>query len=257
VLNAFQNLTIVAAILAGSIAFLWGLQRVWPNERRRPHNDLIGWQVTVLGTTYAVIVGFMLYTVWTDFQLADGNAEAEANCLVNLARSAEGFSNTQRLEVQNLARGYVDTMLADEWPAMNSLRFSPESHRIIQQLWATMTQVQAHNASEQTNLDHALTELSDMTMHRRLRELQALSSLPGILWAVLIVGAVMTIVSACLFGSAEFKLHLVQVAMLAAILSLALVAIADINRPFQGAVHVSPTGFIHAREAINDLKTAH
>lgn len=131
-LSTLQNIAVVAVILAGSIAFLWVLQIVWPNDRRRPHNDLIGWQVTVLGTTYAVIVGFMLYTVWTEFQMADGNAEAEANCLVNLARSAEGFSIDQRLEVQNLALGYVDTMLADEWPAMNRLTFSPESRRIIQ-----------------------------------------------------------------------------------------------------------------------------
>ena len=33
--------------------------------KRRTYNDIIGWQVSVLGTTYAVILGFMLYTVWS------------------------------------------------------------------------------------------------------------------------------------------------------------------------------------------------
>lgn len=83
--------------------------------------------------------------------------------------------------------------------------------------------------------------------------MEAIASLPGILWAVLITGAVITIVSACLFGSVEFKLHMIQVVMLAVVLSLLLVAIADINRPFQGSVRVSPAGFERARAAITDL----
>jgi hypothetical protein len=131
--------------------------------------------------------------------------------------------------------------------------FSPESNRNIQQLWAVITKVEVHTTSEQTSLDHALTELYEMTNHRRLRELEAIASLPGILWAVLIAGAAITIISSCLFGSIEFRLHFIQVVMLAMLLSLVLVAIADINRPFQGSVHVSPAGFERARDALLDL----
>src|SRR5690242_19450223 len=98
-------------MVAASLGFLLLLYRVWPVEQRRPHNDLIGWQITVLGTTYAVVVGFMLYAVWTAFELADGNAEAEANCLVNVARSAQGLRDAERQEIENLVREYVDQML--------------------------------------------------------------------------------------------------------------------------------------------------
>ncbi len=252
-LNTYQSVVIVLAIIAGSVAFLWILQRIWPTEQRRQHNDLIGWQVTVVGTTYAVILGFMLYTVWTNFEIAEGNAEAEANSLVSLARSAKGLPDASRQRIQDLAAGYVDIMLNDEWPAMDRGTFSPESHRNIEQLWTAVTKAEVHTASEQISLDHALTELYEMTNHRRLRELESIANLPGVLWAVLITGAVITIVSACLFGSVEFKLHLIQVVMLAMLLSLVLVAIADINRPFQGSVHVSPAGFERARQALADL----
>lgn len=253
VLNTYESIVIVLAIIAGSVAFLWILQQIWPTEQRRQHNDLIGWQVTVVGTTYAVILGFMLYTVWTNFEIAEGNAEAEANSLVSLARSAKGLPSTAAQKIRDLARAYVSIMLTDEWPAMNRGAFSPESSRNIQQLWTAVTRAEVHTASEQTSLDHAFAELYEMTNHRRLRQLEAKASLPGILWAVLIAGAVVTIISACLFGSVEFKLHLIQVVMLALLLSLVLVAIADINKPFQGSVHVSPVGFERAREALADL----
>jgi Protein of unknown function (DUF4239) len=252
-LNTIESILLVLFIVSASLALLFLIRRLWPIEQRRPHNDLIGWHITVLGTTYAVIIGFMLYAVWTNFELASGNAEAEADSLVNMARAADGLPDGPRQEVQKLAVDYVDVMLAKEWPAMSRLQFAPESGSIVDALWAALSRVQT-TTSQQTSLDHAYTELSQMSAHRRLRQLQVVADLPGILWAVLCAGGCVTIVSACLFGSIDFRLHFVQVALLALILSLVLVAIADINRPFQGGVHIAPFAFTHARATIADLQ---
>ena len=69
------------------------------------HNDLIGWQLSVLGTTYAVIVGFMLYTVWINFGAADLNADAEANSLVNVYRLSYGLARGTRGKPQRTGAG--------------------------------------------------------------------------------------------------------------------------------------------------------
>jgi hypothetical protein len=240
-------------MVGGSLAFLLLVHHVWPADQRKPHNDLIGWQITVLGTTYAVIIGFMLYAVWTTFELASENAEAEANCLVNVVRSAQGLPEPQRQEVQNLAGQYVNLMLTQEWPDMSRVMISHDAEGTVRELWAVITKTETRNSTEQTSRDHAFTELSRMTEHRRFRHLQVVSALPGILWAVLIAGAIVTILSACLFGGADLKLHLIQVGALALMLSLVLVAIADINRPFQGSVHVPPIGFEHARATLEQM----
>jgi len=238
------------------LAFLLLLRHIWPTEQRIRHNDIIGWQVSVIGTTYAVIIGFMLYAVWTTFQQADGNAEAEANALLNVVRAAQGLPNGQRQQIEDLCSEYVTVMLTQEWPAMTQSSVSPMSRRVVQRLWAAVMGSDVHNGLQQTSLDHTLTELSNMTEHRRVRQLQVRSYMPGILWTVLIAGAVATIVSACLFGSQDFRLHLIQVLMLSSVLSLILVAIADINRPFQGSVRVSAAGFEHARDALDSMKAA-
>jgi hypothetical protein len=256
VLDTSQSIAIVIAIVAGSVSFLGLLHRVWPNEQRKLHNELIGWQVTVLGTTYAVIVGFMLYAVWTDFQAANSNAEAEANSLTNVVRTAEGLPAEQRQQIVDLARGYAEVMLSQEWPAMARVQVSPASHEIMVRLWRVVATTKVTDAGEQTSLDHTLTELSELAKHRRARQLDVDSSLPPILWGVLIVGAIVTIVSACMFGSADFKVHFLQVFMLSLLVALALVAIADINRPFQGSVHVPPSGFERARAVLAAISAA-
>lgn len=246
VLNFYQDAVIIFLCTAGALGFWWLLQKLWPKDMRSRHNDLIGWQLSILGTTYAVIIGFMLYAVWTNFELADVNAETEANCVVNLYKLADGMPAEQRQKVQALSRDYVDAVLNHDWPNMdrNAQNFD-DSHRVIEQLWSVVLPA-TQSTSGAVVMDHAMTELRGMTEHRRLRELESMSQLPGILWTVLVVGAVITIMSSCMFGTDNNLLHALQVAMLTLMLTLVLVAVADINRPFQGAVHVEPHGFVRA-----------
>jgi len=257
VLTFLQDVIIVLAAIAGSLAFWWFMRWVWPPEQRRIHNEITGWQISVLGTTYAVIIGFMMFAAWADFRAADQNAVAEASCLVNLYWAASGLPDGQRDGIRKLAADYADAMIVDEWPAMDRGVLSPTGTRIVEQLWETAAQTQSLTASQQVSLDQTMTELSNITQHRRVRQLQSETRLPGILWTVLIVGAVITIMSSCLFGSEYPALHMLQVVTLALMLSLALAAVADINHPFQGAVHVNPTGFENARSVFNNHRADH
>jgi hypothetical protein len=244
VLNFYQDGLIILLATGASLLFWWVLQRIWPKELRRQHNDLIGWQLSILGTTYAVIIGFMLYAVWTNFEQADVNAETEANNLVSLYKLADGMPADQRGKVQALSRAYVDAVLNHDWPNMDQgIQDFSDSHKVIEGLWADLLPVEADTKTYSILYDHALTELRALTEHRRLRELESVSHLPGILWVVLIAGAAITIMSSCMFGADNGTLHAFQVVSLTLLLTLVLVAIADINRPFQGKVHVEPLGF--------------
>lgn len=251
-----QDIFIVLAAILGALGFWWLLRRIWPPARRREHNEITGWQISVLGTTYAVIVGFMLFAVWSDFRIADQNAQAEASCLINLYWVTAGLPQGQRDQIRRLASEYAEAMITEEWPAMDRGSEGAAGQRTTQQLWATASQPQSLSASEQASLAQTLAELSKLTQHRRIRELQSKTSLPGILWVLLVVGAVITIMSACLFGSEYPALHMLQVVILAFLLSMSLVTIADINRPFQGAVRVPPRGFENARRTFDNYQAS-
>src|SRR5882757_835183 len=117
-LNFGQDFLVVILTVAASLRLILGLNRLWPAQTRRAHNELIGWQLTVLGTTYAVILGFMLYTVWTNFGMAELNADAEANAVVNIYRLAEGLPVQQQAELMQTARAYADVVVNKDWPTM-------------------------------------------------------------------------------------------------------------------------------------------
>jgi Protein of unknown function (DUF4239) len=249
-LNYAQDCLLVILTVGASLLLIVGMNRLWPSQKRRAHNELIGWQLTVLGTTYAVIVGFMLYTVWTNFGLADTNASAEANSLVNVYQLADGLPASQRDDLRKAAVRYVDTVLNEEWPAMEKNKGTFGATAQKDEMWRILMTVKTASPTESTAEDHAISELSSLSEHRRMRELASSSHLPGILWWVLLVGGLLTVASACMFGADNMTLHTLQVAFFSLLIALILVAIADIDQPFRGAVHVSDAAFRRAQQSM-------
>ena len=252
-LSAWESLILVILVVACSLLFKAVINRFWTTERRRTHNDLIGWQLSILGTTYAVILGFMLYTVWTDFQAASANADAEASSVMNVYRLAEGLPAAQRDELKKASREYVDAVINQDWPAMaRGDAGIAATHPLSMKMWQILMSVKGASPTEITAEDHALYELSAMSEHRRLRQLQSSARLPAVLWFVLVIGGMVTIMSSCMFGAESSLLHGLQVFAFSLLIALVLVAVADINRPYQGTVHVSNAAFNRALQYMND-----
>jgi Protein of unknown function (DUF4239) len=254
-LSSAQNIYIVVLWITLSITCLVILNTFWEPSRRSVHNDVIGWQIAILGTIYAVMIGFMLYAVWNNFQTAETNANTEANDLVNMYRSADGLAPTARDQIQQDARNYVQAVITQEWTQMNrDSKGANENHYTAQPyvmgMWHTAAHAPANNLAEQANLRQVMIELSSLTEHRRVRLLESRTGMPGILWAVLVMGGMITIGSSCLIGSENVLLHFVLIIALSLLVSLALVAIGDIDRPFQGSIHVSPSAFLRAQDTI-------
>jgi Protein of unknown function (DUF4239) len=125
-----------------------------------------------------------------------------------------------------------------------------ESERINKELWRVLMTLKEGTSAELLSRDHALTELDALTNHRRTRALQSAKRLPTVLWFVLIIGGILSVVASTMFGSPNRFLHALQVLSFSLLISLVLLAIADINRPFQGSVHVNDKPFRGAQEDI-------
>jgi hypothetical protein len=250
-LTLSQNVLILIVVLSGSMLFMTILNRIWPAQERRQHNDLIAWQLGLLGTPYAVILGFMLYTVWTSFGVATYNVELEANALRNIYRLSYGLPPQQRGQLLAEVRAYTDTVITRDWQDMARNQVPEQTHQINEEMWKTLMSVTVASPTEITVVDHALSELSALTEHRRSRLLQSTCRLPVIFWTVLIVGGLINIASASLFGSANRSLHATQVFFYTLLITLVLLAIADVNRPFRGWVHVSNYPFVRAQQGFD------
>jgi hypothetical protein len=229
-------LSLLAAVLTVAI-----LNWVWPIANRKILNDVNAWQMGVLGTTYGVILGFMLFTVWTDFRAAEIDVALETASLLNVHHIAAGLPMPQRETMRGLAVKYADAVVNQEWPAMQAQRENHAGEVVLEQMWQVIVATQAQTFRETSSVDHMTTAMTNLGERRRMRDEQNENRLPTVLWVLLIVGGMATVISSCLLGNDKKWLHYAQVLALAFVVSVTLAAIADLARPFEGAVAVTDT----------------
>lgn len=168
-------------------------------------------------------------------------SESALSCRIRLAR----LSRIWRAAMLN-------RRLVRNSPSMETGDVPSAGGQMITQMWSTIAQVRNPSDYESQAVAELMSTLRGLTEHRRIRILQSHEMLPAILWAVLIAGGIITVAASCFFGVPNFRFHLLQVTVLSFLIALVLVAIADIDRPYQGNVKVSPAGFEFALHSFND-----
>jgi hypothetical protein len=250
-LNYAESSFAVVIALAAALFLVAALNRFWPMSNRKLVNDVTGWQLGILGTTYGVILGFMLYTVWTDFRAADVAANLEASSVLNVYRIAAGLPSPEREAMQGLAAKYANAAVNDEWPAMQRQVESNASALVTGEMWQVLASAESKDRVSATRVDHLTSALSNLAERRNLREQERAIRLPAVLWVLLLAGAGATVGSACLLGNDNRWLHYCQVLALTFVVAVTLSAIADLARPFEGAVAVSSGAFQHALDVMH------
>ena len=239
-LSYVQSTLLILVSVAMALLLVAILNRVWPVENRKIINDVNAWQMGVLGTTYGVILGFMLFTVWTDFRMAEVDVALEAASLLNVHHIAAGLPEPQREAMAGLTLKYANVAVSEEWPEMQRQHESHAGGAILEQMWQVLLVAEAKTSTEASAVDHLTGAMVSLAERRRLRQEQYESELPGILWVLLIVGGMATVISSCLLGNDKRWLHYCQVMAFTFVVVATLAAIADLARPFEGAVSVSP-----------------
>lgn len=110
-------------------------------------------------------------------------------------------------------------------------------------MWEHVIRISADESLDEVIRNQLLVIFVELTDLRRFRLLQSQTSLPGVLYALLLFGAVLTLSFAALFGSDDFWPHIIKAASLAAIVSFMLFTVWALDHPFKGRVHVSPEPF--------------
>ena len=190
----------VSLFVAGAVGGLVLVQRLVPIERRLAHNDVAGFIYAVLGVAYAVLLGLMVVAVWQDWQAAHDSATQEANELAAVFWLAHGLPEPEARHIQELARDYARVEVRKEWPLMQHGKTSPKAYELLDEMRASVEALHPADDAQTVLYDNLLQRLHELGDARRARLLQAEEGLPAILWAVLLVGGVITVGFTYLFG---------------------------------------------------------
>ena len=242
----FGVLVVFGACLA-ALAGLELVQRLVPHEKRQEHNDVAGFLYAVVGVTYAVLLALLVIAVWEQYQRARETVESEANATVEIAWLDHGLPKTEGQHLQQDARSYAQEVVDEEWPLMEQgiegERGTPEGWDLIDDMRATLQEVEPRTEAEQELYGEGLDEIQRLGDARRMRLVQAEEGMPGVLWVVLVLGAVVTVGFTYLFGLRNSWAHRLMVMSLTAVIVLVLFTIGVMDDPFTGGARIEPSAF--------------
>ena len=242
----FGVLVVIGVCLA-AVAGLEVVQRLVPSEKRQQHNDVAGFLYAVVGVVYAVLLALLVIAVWEQYRSANETAESEANAVADIAWLAHRLPEPERHVLQEDARSYAQEVVDEEWPLMEQglggVQSLPEGWDLVDDMRATLQEVEPRTQAEQELYAEGLDQIDSLNDARRMRIVASKEGLPGVLWAVLVFGAVVAVGFTYLFGLRNTWAHRLMVMSLTAVIALVLFTIGVMEYPFSGGARIEPEAF--------------
>ena len=240
------GILVVSLALSIAVAGLLLVRRLTSINLREEHNAVAGFIYSVLGVAYAVVLGFVLISVWERYEAASERADQEAAALVAVYFHANELPDSDRRQIQQLAKSYAQVVIDEEWPMMQDGQSSPHAWALMDQIRQSLQNAEHSTSDEQVIYDHGLTRAHELADARRLRLFEANTRIPTILWNILLAGGVITVCFTYLFGLTSTRVHTLMVMALTAVVTSILFTIYTLEHRYSGDTGLTPEAFEEA-----------
>jgi hypothetical protein len=241
----------IAAVIATMLLEI-GVRRIVSADFRRQHNDVAAAIFSIIGVTYAVLLAFVATVAWEGFNKAKAASHLEAVLVLDVFQAADGLAEPARAKLIDGLNGYTTTVVATEWPAQAEGHVDRAGDRYLDELQRLAVSLQPSSQADSNLHALLLQSLTRLRDARQERLLAAETTIPGIVWFVVIVGGTITIVFGSFLGAPSVGMHLGMCALLAVSGVLVLVLIIALSNPFRGDFRVSTAPFDYVLSRIKE-----
>jgi hypothetical protein len=217
-------------------------------------NDAISGTVQAIGVFYGITVGLIAVGVWNTNSNSSDLVAREASSIGALYRDVNGYPSPLRDELRLKVRDYTVYTIEEAWPAQRKGQLLDGGTKILNDFHEKLYTYNPSNQGQMALHQETLAAYNKVIEYRRLRIDAVSSSLSGIMWAVIWVGAAISIGVAYLYRIEDAKLHGLLVALMGSFLAMVLFMIVINDRPFYGQVSISPAPYQLILDRLIDLK---
>jgi len=218
-------------------------------------HEAVSGTVQAIGVFYGITVGLIAAGVWSTNSSASELVSKEASSIGSLYRDVSGYPHPIREELQTNLRDYTFFIINEAWPAQKSGRGQSLEHgvRIMDDFTAKLYAFKPSNAGEAALHAETLRAFNTLHDYRRLRIDAVGNGLSPVMWAVIWVGAAMSIGVAYFYKIPDWKLHAILIGLMGGFLSMVVFMIVINDKPFYGYVSISPDAYKLILERLIDV----
>ncbi|HTG93893.1 MAG TPA: DUF4239 domain-containing protein [Pyrinomonadaceae bacterium] len=257
----------VSPVVAGFVVFviietlaLFGLmlarrfliQRLTYNEGV---HEAVSGTVQAIGVFYGITVGLIAAGVWSTNSNASDLVSKEAASIGSLYRDVSGYPSPLRDELRAGLRDYTVFIINEAWPAQKMGRGQTLDRgvRIMDEFQTKLYTFNPSTSGQSALHSETLTAYNRLLEYRRLRIDAVGSGLSSVMWAVIWIGAAISIGVAYFYKIPDWKLHAILIALMGGFLAMVVFMIIVNDKPFFGYVSISTDAYKLILERLIDV----
>jgi len=239
------GLAIIGGLCAFAIAGLLGVRRhLLPRLGIRPEDsEFTGAMVQAIMVFYGLAVALIAVSVWQNYSDVSRIVSEEATTLAALYRDVSGYPDPIRGALRDSLRDYVENVIEEAWPIQHAGGIPTGGVERMNAFQAILIAFEPGTDGQESLHSEALRAYNQMIHARRLRLDATLGGLPGLLWVVIVAGALISLCSTFFFAVADVRLHAILVVLLASFVGLVIFMIFALDRPFRGDLGIPPDAY--------------
>jgi len=218
-------------------------------------HEAVSGTVQAIGVFYGITVGLIAAGVWSTNSNASELVSKEAASIGSLYRDVSGYPSPLRDELRAGLRDYTVFIINEAWPAQKMGRGQTLDRgvRIMDEFQTKLYAFNPSTAGQSALHSETLTAYNRLLEYRRLRIDAVGSSLSAIMWAVIWVGAAISIGVAYFYKIPDWRLHAILIGLMGGFLALVLFMIIVNDKPFFGYASIPPDAYKLILERLIDV----
>ncbi len=237
VVGGFVCVTLVVVLLSEPL-------RARVRERFPGSFEQAAFYGTQIWLAYTLILSLTAVGAWSEFQGAGSKVSQEVATIEVLQRRALLYPEPMRTELDTVIRAYAHAVADQEWAEQRAGKHPSAARLLFGRLNLLLGEFEPTNLPDRMVHAETLSELTTASEARRARIHATSSSLPGVVWLVMLVGAALALTGATTFVPVDDRsAHVALVSIMAAFVGLVVFVTVALDHPFQGAVTPSESGF--------------
>ena len=204
-------------------------------------HEAVSGTVQAIGVFYGITVGLIAVAVWNTNSNAADLVSKEASSIGSLYRDLSGYPSPVREELRSKLREYTVFVIDQAWPAQRIGEGQQVSGgvKILDEFQAKLYNFEPSNNGQSALHSETLRAYNTLVDYRRLRIDAVGGGLSTVMWAVIWVGAIISIGVAYFYNIPDLKLHAILIALMGGLLAMVLFMIVINDKPFYGYNSIS------------------
>ena len=193
---------------------------------------------------YSILLAFIVVIVWQQYQNTGDRIQEESSKVFNLYRASYAFpDSTTGKKIRNTVIDYVNSVVTDEFPAMEHDTTSSLTQREYNKVWDMVYTIRPATENEKIWYASMVTSINQFGEARIIRISDIDPSLPPLMWRILLAGGAIIIIFAILFKSSNNWAHYLKIVFFSIIIVFNLMLVNLLDHPYKGLLKIAPDAF--------------